>query len=190
MHNFNSYTKGLDLEFLKSYCLENGKLTYLSRGEVLEDIGKPAQWVTYVMKGWFKFIVRNEAEAKEYITGLAFAGEFVADYPNCLYGAESEIRIEAATPCEVYAIKGSELLSLYEENGDNANVGRHIAEHLFTQTYSRFLDHYRFDARSRYERLIVRCPNIVQQIPLKEIASYLNMTPQMLSKIRKEITFG
>ena len=42
--------------------------------------------------------------------------------------------------------------------------------------YGRDLDHYRYTARSRYRRLIDRCP--------------LNVTPVYLSKIRKEITFG
>ena len=189
-HNFNSYIRGLDLEFLKTYCMEKGKLLSLSRGEILEDVGKPAQWVAYVVKGCFKYIVRNEVEAKDYITGFVFEREFVADYPNCLYGTKSEIRIEANTPCEVYAIRGNDLLDLYEESEDKASIGRHIAEHLFMQTYSRFLDHYRLDARGRYEHLIARCPDIVQQLSLKEIASFLNMTPQMLSKIRKDITFG
>lgn len=186
---FNTYNYGLDLEFLRTYCMEKGLLVKLSQGEVLEDVGHPAQWVAYVVKGSFKFIVHNEAEGKDYITGFVFEGEFVADCPNCLYGTESEIRIEAITPCEIYAIKGEELLNMYETSYERTTIGRHIAENLFVQTYSRFLDHYRLDARGRYKRLITRCPDIVQQLSLKEIALFLNITPQTLSKIRKEITF-
>ena len=41
----------------------------------------------------------------------------------------------------------------------------------------------------RYRRLLERCPQVVQMLSLKDIASFLNVTPTYLSKIRKEITF-
>ena len=56
--------------------------------------------------------------------------------------------------------------------------------------YCRDLDHYRYTAHSRDRRLIERCPQVVQMLSLKDIASFLNVTPVYLSKIRKEITFG
>ena len=51
------------------------------------------------------------------------------------------------------------------------------------------LDHYRATARERYELLLRRCPGIVEHLPLNAIASFLCVTPQMLSKICKDITF-
>ena len=44
-------------------------------------------------------------------------------------------------------------------------------------------------ARERYELLLRRCPGIVEHLDLQDIASFLCITPQMLSKIRKDITF-
>jgi len=38
--------------------------------------------------------------------------------------------------------------------------------------------------------LMKRCPGIVDLIDLQDIASFLNVTPKTISKIRKEITFG
>jgi hypothetical protein len=63
-------------------------------------------------------------------------------------------------------------------------------KNLFKMVYARDLDHYRYTARSRYRRLLERCPQVVQMLSLKDIASFLNVTPVYLSKIRKEITFG
>ena len=42
----------------------------------------------------------------------------------------------------------------------------------------------------RYRRLLERCPQVVQMLSLKDIASFLNITPSYLSTLRKEITFG
>ncbi len=78
---------------------------------------------------------------KNFVTGFAFEGEFVADYPNCLYGRRSEVSIEANMPCEVYVIDGRDLLQMYLGDDEAHLQGRLIAENLFTQTYSRFLDH-------------------------------------------------
>ena len=64
-----------------------------------------------------------------------------------------------------------------------------VGEHFLGQIKGRNLDHYRATARERYELLMQRCPGIVQHLPLIAIASFLCITPQMLSKIRKDITF-
>lgn len=180
----------MDLQFLKKYCEENGTLRQMLRGESLEEMGQPSRWIGYIRKGCFKYFVHNKTDGKDYITGFAFEGEFVADYPNCLYGRSSQVTIEANMPCELYVIDGKVLARIYEQNLDMMCRGKNIIEALFMQTYERFLDHYRLDTRSQYERLMSRCPQVVQQLSLKDIASFLNITPQMLSKIRKDITFG
>ena len=46
-------------------------------------------------------MVHNDEEGKDYCTGFAFEGEFVADFPYCLDGDASEVTIEADMPCEV-----------------------------------------------------------------------------------------
>ncbi|MDO5483107.1 MAG: hypothetical protein Q4F47_08735 [Bacteroidaceae bacterium] len=114
----------------------------------------------------------------------------MADYPNCLYGHQSEVSIEASMPCEVYVIDGRDLLQMYLDDAELRQQGRLIAENLFTQTYSRFLDYYRLDARGRYEKLLTRCPQVVQLLSLKDIASFLNITPKTISQIRRDITLG
>ena len=106
---FNSYKEGLDLEFLREYCMEHGERRVMERGETLEAggagrlpsvswrvPGEPAQWVAYVERGSFKYMVhrsatketlgssKNDEEGKDYCTGFAFEGEFVSDFPYCL----------------------------------------------------------------------------------------------------------
>ena len=142
------------------------------------------------MRGCFKFIVRNEVNGKDFITGFSFNNEFVADYPNCLIGRLSEVNIVADMPSEVYVIGGDELRRMFDQDIVKLRVGKSLSEALFTQTYSRFLDHYRLDARGRYMKLLSRCPSVVQQLSLKDIASFLNVTPKTISQVRRDITFG
>lgn len=109
---FNSYQDGLDLELLRHYCMEHGEERLLKRGEIFEDAGKPSKYVAYVERGCFKYMVNNEEEGKDYCTGFAFEGEFVADYPNCLTGRKSELTIVAGTTCKIFQILGKELDNL------------------------------------------------------------------------------
>ena len=114
----------------------------------------------------------------------------MSDFPYCLDGDVSEVSIEADMPCEVRVISRQELQRLIDTNPKMAKMDVKILKNLFKMVYGRDLDHYRYTASSRYRRLIDRCPQVVQMLSLKDIASFLNITPIYLSKLRKEITFG
>ena len=187
--HFNTYKEGLDLELLREYCIRHGEVRTFLRGEAFEDVGEPAQWVAYVERGCFKYMVHNKEEEKDYCTGFAFEGEFVADYPNCLSGEMSEVTIIAGTSSKVFQIPGKDLCSLLDSTSMK-DLRQTISDHLFSQIYSQYLDNYRMTTRERYKLLLLRCPEIVQNICLKDIASYLKVTPTTISNIRREITFS
>ena len=63
-----------------------------------------------------------------------------------------------------------------------------IAEHILFQFRSRYLDLHCATARERYELLLRRCPGIVHHLALQDLASFLCVTPNYLSTIRKDIT--
>ena len=185
----NSYKIGLNLEFLRQYCISNGKMLIMKRGATFQQTSKPSLQIGYIEKGCFKYTVHNYTEKKDYITGFAFEGEFVADYPNCLYGTPSKVQIEANAESMVHVVDGTALLGFFSDNAGKALLGIKIMEGLFEQIYSSYIDLYSLDARGRYEHLLHRCPKIVQQLSLKDIASYLKMHPNTVSKIRHDITF-
>ena len=189
MINFNSYIEGLDLSELKAYFVNHGQLTQYAKGYYFVKTGEESRYIAYVECGYFNYKVQNFSEGKDYITGFAFEGEFVGDYPNCLSGKTSEVAIVAGTSCKVYMLEGGGLCKLLDSD-DMRNLKQTIFEHLFSQVYTQYLDTYRMTTRERYKRLLLRCPEIVQSINLKDIASYLKVTPTTISNISREITFG
>ena len=140
---FNTYKEGLDLEFLREYCMEHGERRVMERGETLEEAGEPAQWVAFVERGCFKYMVHNDEEGKDYCTGFAFEGEFVADFPYCLDGDVSEVSIEADMPCEVRVISGQELQALFDNDPKMAKMDVKILKNLFKMVYPRPLPLHR-----------------------------------------------
>ena len=189
MVGLNTYISGLDLSALKEYCVNHGRITQYAKGDYFVKAGEESRFIGLVECGYFNYMVHNSSEQKDYITGFAFEREFVGDYPNCLSNKTSEVTIVAGTSCKVFQLGGEELGKLLDSNGMR-ELKQAISDHLFSQVYTQYLDTYRMTIRERYKRLLLRCPEIVQSISLKDIASYLKVTPTTISNIRREITFG
>lgn len=93
------------------------------------------------------------------------------------------------TPCKIFQILGKELENLLDTL-HMEGLKQAMSDSVFTQIYAQYLDTYRMTTKERYKRLLLRCPELVQSINLKDIASYLKVTPTTISNIRREITFG
>ena len=186
MSKFNPYIKHIDTRTLQELCIRYGQLSAFRKGEYLiRDDTYP--YFGFVKTGIFKYVSENKAKNRLYNTGFAFPGEFVADYPACIYGMRSETNVQALTRCEIYLCPVERLTALCDQQPGIARIN---AEQLFLQTYSRYLDLYRLTPEERYLQLLERCPDILQSVPLQEIASYLMITPTHMSRIRRKQSFG
>lgn len=190
MDEFNKYLKGADLNFVKEVCVNKGRLIQYSRNEYFSRTGDVTTLVGYIKQGAFRYVCVNPSEEKEYSTGFAFEKEFVTDYPACIYQVPSEISIQAITPCEVYVCNIQEILQAFNGRTDIQIQARNNAERILFCVYQNYIDLYRKTPEERYKEIICRCPEILQILTLKELSSYLKITPITMSKIRRKITFG
>ena len=180
----------LDLETLRDFCKREGEAVTYRKGDQLEREGDPARWLAFVESGCFKYVNHGISDEKEHITWFSFKGEFVVDYPTFLYGRPSQTTIVAMMPSRVIRVTGEQMKQFFDQNKETMELRAIIAEHILGQFHSRYLDLHCTTARERYDLLMQRCPGIVEHLNLQDIASFLNVTPQTISKIRKEITFG
>ena len=93
-------------------------------------------------------------------------------------------------PTRILRVSGEQLMGFFRQDAEKMEFRSIIAEHVLRQRNQCYLDLHRATARERYELLLQRCPGIVEHLALQDLASFLCITPQMLSKIRKEISFG
>ena len=180
----------IDIEALREFCEREGKVVEYRKGEQLEREGDPARWFAYVERGCFKYVTRGISDGRDHLTWFSFEGEFVGDYPCLLYDRQSQATIEAMMPCRVWRVSGEELLQFFRQNIKNMELRAVIGEHMLNQFKARYQDFHRATPHERYDLLMQRCPGIVEHLNLQDIASFLNVTPKTISKIRKEITFG
>ena len=87
-------------------------------------------------------------------------------------------------------VSGEQLMDFFRQDAEKMELRSIIGELILRQHRACYLDLHRATARERYELLLKRCPGIVEHLALQDLASFLCITPQMLSKIRKEISFG
>ena len=179
-----------DLQMLREFCEGQGELVAYHKGDQMEREGDPARWFGFVTEGCFKYVTHGISDDKEHITWFSFEGEFVADYPCVLSGQTSQATIEAMMPCRVWRVSGEELLGFFRRSIKNMELRAAIGEHMLNQFKARYQDFHRATPHERYSLLMRRCPGIVEHLNLQDIASFLNVTPKTISKIRKEITFS
>ncbi len=179
----------IDLQVLREFCEREGEAVSYRKGDQMEREGDPSRWFGFVAEGCFKYVTHEISSDREHITWFSFEGEYVGDYPSCLNGSPAQTTIEAMLPSRVLRVTGEQMLKLFRQNTDTMELRSIIAEHLLSQARRSYLELHRSSARERYELLLHRCPGIVEHLSLNAISSFLSITPQMLSKIRKNITF-
>ncbi|MBR4368799.1 MAG: Crp/Fnr family transcriptional regulator [Prevotella sp.] len=179
----------IDLQTLREFCEREGETVTFRKGDRLEREGEPARWLAFVSEGCFKYVMHGISDDKTHITWFSFEGEFVVDYPTFLYGRPSQATIEAMMFSRVFRVTGQQLEQFFDQSKETMRLRAVIAEHLLFQFRSRYLDLHCATAHERYHLLMQRCPGIVEHLDLQDIASFLNVTPKTISKIRRDITF-
>ena len=187
---FKTSGQNIDLLPLREFIEREGEAVAYRRGDQMEREGDPARWLAYVTEGCFKYINHGVSDDLPHITWFSFEGEFVGDYPMFLYGRPAQTTIEAMIPSRVLRGTGEQMKEFFSRDMEHMEMRAMIGEIILSQFRSRYIDLHCATASERYVQLMQRCPGIVNLLDLQDIASFLNISPQMLSRIRKEISFG
>jgi len=158
----------------------------LGKNTTLLKVGKVENNLYFISKGIIRvFIPRDESDLT---FGFLFDNEFVTAYDSLLTQSPSEYQIETITETILWKISNKDLQEVYERTSSGNIIGRKMAENMFLIKSKRELSFLSRTAEERYLDLFSDRPKLLQQIPLKYIASYIGVTPQALSRIRKRIT--
>lgn len=182
--NFNTYYENIDHDFWRKLCVEQGVLRSYDKGDYFIEQGQVGRYIGFVKSGTLKYVAYG-ADGSENVVGLEFAGEFVADFPFSLYGKKSRVSIVAVTPSEIYCISAREVGIRMKSDDELYRVVAETNVALFDTTYNRYIDLHVKSAQERYNELIEKYEDIFSYFSLKDIASFLNITPTHLSRLRK-----
>lgn len=184
--NFNTYIEGIEPDFWRQLCMESGELRHYPKGSEFVKAGSCARFIGYIRKGNLKYIATSP-QGTEHVVGLEFAGEFVADFPFSIYGQNSRVSIIAVTDCDIYCLPVTEVAALMQADTKIKDIVMLSTEAIFSTVYDRYMDMYTLSPQERYNGLISKHPDIFTLFSLKDIASFLNITPTHLSRLRRNI---
>lgn len=158
---------------------------WLKKGEFLLSEGQVCNHVSFVNKGLFRNY--NIVRAEERTQFFVLENEYATDYCSFVTRQPSRDIIEAMEDAEILQLEYNVMQSLYEKFGVWQKYGRLIAEYVFVFTAFRSQNLLLKTPEELYLQLMQEKPQIFERVPLKYIASFLGVTPEALSRIRKRV---
>jgi CRP-like cAMP-binding protein len=171
-----------DFERLKS----NFSYSNIPKGHLLLSKGKVNQHAFFVEKGLLRFYSIDE-KGKEHILQFAPENWWLSDRNSLCSNEPSEYYIEAYEDTTVILLNQQFLQNATETSKEFRAFHESLLHKHINQLYRRINALISTSAKDRYQEFLKTYPNITQRVPQWMIASYLGITPEALSRVRKEI---
>jgi CRP/FNR family transcriptional regulator, anaerobic regulatory protein len=157
----------------------------LRKGEHLLREGEISNSLFFIRKGLMRYYYLVDGVEH---TGQFFdEGMFFADLFSMTTQAPAIQNIDALEPCEIIVIPRYALLAAYSEDHAYERFGRCLITESMMGSVKRTADLLKCTPEERYLHFIASRQNLVERIPQYIIASYLGITPEALSRIRRRI---
>ncbi len=146
--------------------------------------GKPCKHLWFMTRGAVKYFYTND-QGKEMNTWFSLDTQIITDAPSLVNQTPSQESIQLIEDSEMYSIEYSGIQALLLKHHSFALWYIKLVElHYISQIEDRIADLQFLDAKQRYQKLLNLYPDITNRISLGNIASYLNITQETLSRIR------
>lgn len=158
----------------------------LKKKEYLLKQGKICSGIYFLSEGTIRTFHINK-DGKEINTAFYFQNDFLREIESMTNNIPSQKNIQAIENSTVFYIDKIKLINLYEKSDFYQKLGRMILEKLtiIEQKYSSFLTAN--SPKERYLYILENRPELIERIPLQYLASYLGISRESLSRIRKRI---
>jgi CRP/FNR family transcriptional regulator, anaerobic regulatory protein len=162
------------------------KVVNIHKGDFIIKEGQVCNQVSYINSGLVR--IYNIVDGRENIQGFAIENEYIAEYASFLTRRPSILFMDMIEDGQLINLTYDNIQKSYEQVPSFERLGRKIAEQLFIE----FNDHnvvlHSLTPEQRYMALIDKESQLLKRIPQYMLASYLGITPEHLSRIRKKIT--
>lgn len=156
------------------------------KNDIIKDYDGVEKYLNIVAEGSAGLFVWNGK--KDICINLLYEKSFMSDYFSFLRQQPSGIKTQALEECTLWSISYPDLNELYARNETGLRIGKAISEILFLKKQQEQINLLTLSPKERYLNLISQRPEIFQRTPLKIIASYLGLTAESLSRLRKRVT--
>lgn len=159
----------------------------LRRRQYLSQSGDIVTHMNFVIEGALKMYYVDQ-NGKEHNMQFAIENHWINDIKSMHKSAPSRLEIEALEATTVIRISFENLKKLFVEHPKFNRIFRVLIENAYMSLQDRLLDNISSSAQERYIHFTEKYPYLLQRISNVQIASYLGITPEFLSKIRKDLS--
>jgi CRP-like cAMP-binding protein len=183
LRSFSTFSEediAMGMEYMRPKTFE--KDTYLI------EAGHTCDWLAFVYSG----VVRNyyiSSKEEEVTYCLTLPNTFISAYASFIQQKASIEYIHALAKVEALFLHREDLEHLTNENSAWLKFSKYMAEQSYLLMENRMLKMQMESAECRYHDLITTSPEVLHQVPLNYIASYLGISQRHLSRMRRNLSF-
>lgn len=153
---------------------------YLTPDVVCDSVG-------FIEKG-IAMIYRLESDKKKGVMEFYTEGEFITDFYSYIRKQHCLFHITFLENSTIYTYSRKQLLETFGQSSKWEQFGRYMSESAYVKIMQQVYDTKFYSLEERYLQLIEDRTELFQRVPLYLIASYLNTTPETISRIRRSLS--
>lgn len=156
-----------------------------SKNEFILTQGKVCSFVAFINSGAFRGFY--SVDGQEYSKQFFFEDGFCTDYSSFLTGKKSLTYLQAIEDSTVIIFEKKDVEHMYKTIPNFVEFGKLLAESLYIKVCDIKASFILNTPEERYSHLAKDRPRVIQRVPQYMLASYLGVTPEALSRIRKRL---
>src|SRR5690606_9595503 len=147
--------------------------------------GKVCNFIGFIAEGTIRHF--HIKEGIEKTCDISFENSWVTDFQSFTNNTSSIMNLQAMNDTTVFIIRKENLYKLYNECKKYETVGRLMAEQVAQRATEIAMSLSSDQPEERFQKLLLKQPDLFQRVPQKYIASFLGVSPESLSRIQKRI---
>jgi CRP/FNR family transcriptional regulator, anaerobic regulatory protein len=167
-------------------CMEYFEPVLFPKNRIIEEEGKIPQYLYFVVSGYMRLFSFND-NGDEITSHINCPPGFITPYFNFTNRTITSDNLECITECELLRIDKNNLDLLTSKSEAFKDFSIWVFQQSIAYNENRSKELATLTAEQRYLKLLDNYPQILHNVPLQYIASFLGMNSKSLSRIRKQI---
>jgi CRP-like cAMP-binding protein len=191
MENFKKYLTDFisitpnEWDTLSQYLKEET----IKKGDYFLNYNKISRKFGWIKEGVFRYVYISE-NGIEYTKYFVSETQFLSASESFNSQTPSTDAIEALTDATIYTLSYDNYFKLFDLLPNWGKMVLALTNNCYSQKAKEVSPMVVWDAKTRYENFMRSQPKLIQRVSLGQIASYLGMTQQSLSRLRRELALG